>query len=145
MFKKIISGIIKKDGVMASNNVVAKFKDSTIMKGTTSDFFPNKKFFHLELSDGKTININMEQLKALFFVKDLEGDKDHKKTYGDAIPGGGRKIQIKFSDGEVITGYSQGYSPERQGFFVAPADTSGNNERIFIVNSATEKVTFPQT
>lgn len=128
---------------MALNDVVAKFKDGTILKGKTSDFFPNKQLFHLEKQDGKTVDINVEQLKALFFVKELTGNKSHKKTYDDVIPGGGRKIQIMFSDGEVITGYSHGYSPNRTGFFVVPADTKGNNERIFIINSATEKIIFP--
>ncbi|MEE8328805.1 MAG: hypothetical protein V3R54_02615 [Thermodesulfovibrionia bacterium] len=128
---------------MALNNVVAKFKDGTILKGKTSDFFPNKKLFHLEQQDGKTVDINIEKLKALFFVKELIGNKSHKKTYDDVIPGGGRKIQVMFSDGEVITGYSHGYSPNRSGFFVIPADTKGNNKRIFIINSATEKITFP--
>jgi hypothetical protein len=127
---------------MSKNLVVARFKDGSLLKGQTSDFFPNKAVFHLELTDGKIMEINAEQLKSLFFVKDLTGNKDRVDTYDETIPGGGKKIEILFTDGEKLVGYSQGYSPARQGFFILPANRNGNNERIYIVRSATEKVTF---
>lgn len=124
------------------NKVVVRFKDGVIMKGQTSDFFPNKKEFHLEVQTGEIVSINTEQLKAVFFVKDLEGDKNRKDMYDDIIAGGGRKIEVQFADGEVIVGFSQGYSPDRIGFFFIPADKKGNNDRIFVVTSATKKITF---
>ena len=127
---------------MTPNKVVARFKDGTMMKGTTADFFPNKNVFHLIVTNGETLTVNTDQLKAIFFVKDFQGDKDRKEIYADNIPGGGRKVQITFSDGETLTGFSQGYSPDRPGFFVVPADTKNNNERIFVITSATKKVTF---
>jgi len=127
---------------MEPNKVVARCKDGTVLKGTTIDFSPNKKDFHLELLKGEIINIDVEKLKALFFVKDFIGDKNRNDIYNDVVPGGGRKIQVKFKDGELLTGYAQSYSPSRLGFFVIPADIQGNNERIFIINSATEEVAF---
>jgi hypothetical protein len=39
-----------------------------------------------------------------------------------------------------VVGYTLAYSPDRQGFFMTPADLQGNNERIFVVKSATEKI-----
>ncbi len=33
---------------MLLNQVVARFKDGTILKGKTNDFFQNKRLFHLE-------------------------------------------------------------------------------------------------
>ena len=127
---------------MALSKVVARFKDGAVMKGHTSNFSPGRNNFHLELSSGEKVNIETEHLKALFFVKDFTGDGNRKDAYNDVISGAGRKIQIKFKDGELIAGYSYGYSPDRLGFFIIPADTKNNNERIFIVNSATEEVTF---
>ncbi|MBI5664637.1 MAG: hypothetical protein HZC49_06075 [Nitrospirae bacterium] len=127
---------------MILNKVVARFKDGTLMKGTTADFFPTKKEFHLTLMSGEIVQIDVERLKALFFVKDLEGNKDHKEEYSDVVPGGGRKVRIEFNDGETVIGFSQGYSPNRQGFFVIPADRKSNNERFFVVVTATNKVTF---
>jgi hypothetical protein len=127
---------------MQPNKVVVKFKDKTMKKGTTSDFLPNKSQFHLEETNGQITEISIEELKALFFVKDFEGNKNHQDKYDDNIAGGGRKIKVKFYDGEIVVGYTLGYSPDRQGFYVTPADLQGNNERIFIVKSATEKIEF---
>lgn len=125
---------------MLANKVVAKFKDQNVLKGKTNNFFPNKSSFHLELVDGERIEIHTEELKALFFVKSYEGDKRHEKSYGDTVPGGGRRIRVRFRDGETIVGFTTGYSPDRPGFYLVPADLKGNNERIFVVASATEAI-----
>ncbi len=125
---------------MVTNKVVVRFKDNTILKGKTNNFFPNKTSFHLELFDGEQMEIHLEDLKALFFVKSYEGDQHHRKSYEDKVPGGGRKIQVRFSDGETIVGFTTGYSPDRAGFYMVPADLKGNNERIFVVVSATEAI-----
>jgi hypothetical protein len=86
--------------------------------------------------------IEVEALKAVFFVKDVEGNKDYNETYQDVIQGGGKKVQVEFDDGEIIVGYVLGYSPDRQGFNMTPADLNSNNERVFVVTSATKSVTF---
>lgn len=125
---------------MVTNKVVLKFKDKTVLKGKTNNFFPNKTSFHLELVNGEQTEIHLEELKALFFVKSFDGDKRHEKNYADKVPGGGRKIKVKFSDGETITGYTTGYSADRAGFYMVPADLKGNNERIFVIASATEAI-----
>ena len=127
---------------MEPNKVVAKFKDNTLAKGKTNDFFPNKTQFHLEDMNGNIVEISIEDLKAVFFVKDFKGNKDHEDNYNDEIAAGGRKMKVRFFDGETVVGYTLGYSPDRQGFYMTPADLHGNNERIFVVKSATEKVEF---
>jgi hypothetical protein len=125
---------------MEPNRVVVKFKDNTVSKGKTNDFFPNKTQFHLEEMNGDIVEISIEDLKAIFFVKDFEGNKNHKDNYSDEIAAGGRKIKVVFFNGETVVGYTLAYSPDRQGFFMAPADLQGNNERVFVVKSATEKI-----
>lgn len=125
---------------MEPNKVVVKFKDNTIAKGKTNDFFPNKTQFHLEEINGGIVEISIEDLKAVFFVKDFKGNKNHEDNYNDEIAAGGRKIKVRFFDGETVLGYTLGYSPDRQGFYLTPADLQGNNERIFVVKSATEKI-----
>jgi hypothetical protein len=127
---------------MQENKVVARFKDGSTKKGITSDFFPNRVTFHLKLATGEILDINVEELKAVCFVKTFEGDKSHMDKYSDHVPGGGREVSVKFSDGELMIGYTQGYSPTRSGFFLIPADLKNNNERIYVITSATEKVTF---
>jgi hypothetical protein len=127
---------------MAPNKVVIKFKDNSVVKGKTSDFFPNKAQFHLEEMNGEISEISIEDLKAVFFVKDFKGNKDHQDNYNDHIAAGGRKIMVLFNDGETVVGYTLAYSSDRPGFYMTPADLQGNNERIFVVKSATEKVEF---
>ena len=127
---------------MEQNMIVVKYKNQTVLKGKTNDFFPNRNRFHLEKMDGTITDIVVEDLKAIFFVKDFEGNKNHKDRYNDAISNAGKKTKVRFLDGEIIYGYTLGYSPERQGFYLTPADLEGNNERIFIVLSATQNVQF---
>lgn len=125
---------------MIKNKVVVQYKDKTLKKGSTSDFLPNKQTFHLELTSGEIIEISTENLKAVFFVKDLDGDNSYQEQYTEGIPGGGKKIKVQFSDGESLVGFSQGYAPNRPGFFLTPADKKSNNDRIFIIKSSTESV-----
>ena len=127
---------------METNKVVARFKDGSIMKGKTIDFFPNRTSFHIETLSGNREKIEVEQLKAFFLVKDFEGDNNYTEDYTDEVIGAGRMIRVTFSDGESITGYTLGYSPDRQGFYITPADVNSNNIRIFVVNSASEKIEF---
>jgi hypothetical protein len=127
---------------MEQNRIVVKYKNQTVLKGKTNDFFPNRTRFHMEQMDGSVRDIVVEELKAIFFVRDFEGNKDHKDSYNDSLSNAGRKTKVKFKDGEIIYGYTLGYSPERQGFYLTPADLGSNNERIFIVTSATENVQF---
>jgi hypothetical protein len=128
------------EDAVEQNRIVVKFKDHTVLKGKTNDFFPNRIKFHLELLDGSIKEIKVEDIKAIFFVKDFEGNKNHKDSYNDAMSSAGIKTKVKFKDGEIIYGYTLGYSADRPGFYMTPADLGGNNVRIFIVKSATEKV-----
>lgn len=125
---------------MVTNKVVIRFKDGTVLKGKTNNFFPNKNSFHLQQLNSDLVEIQIEQLKAVFFVRDFDGDKSHVNAYTDKVLGGGRKIEVHFTDGERIIGYTTGYSPERAGFYLVPADLKGNNERMFVVRSATKKI-----
>jgi hypothetical protein len=127
---------------MQQNKVVMHLKNGSIRKGVTNDFLPNKPRFHFTGMDGSIEPVDIDSLKALFFVKDIEGNKDYKESYNDIIQGGGRKIRVEFADGEVIIGYVLGYAPNRPGFIMAPADANGNNNRIFVVASATRHVEF---
>ena len=127
---------------MPINQIVVNLKNGSMLKGNTNDFLPNKATFHLRDRDGNVQEINVNDAKAIFFVKDLDGNKEHNYAYDDVIPGGGKKISIDFEDGEKIVGYALSYSPGRQGFFMTPADLGGNNERIYIVSSSVKNVEF---
>lgn len=126
------------------NLVVARYNNGSTIKGYTEDFFPNRPHFHIHLRPGETVPVKMADLKAVFFVKDLLGDSTHKKTrtFGAAGHDGGhgKKIAVQFKDGEVLTGHTLSYLPGKQGFFVFPADTGGNNTRVYVLDAATRNV-----
>lgn len=127
---------------MDDQKLVIKYKDGSIIKGQSTDFVPERQFFYLELVEHGTRKIDIEELKAIFIVKDFEGHKEHKKVYKDVMPWGGQKVKVEFTDGEVITGYTSSFSTGKYGFFLTPADREGNNKGIFVVKSATNSINF---
>lgn len=125
------------------NMVVVHYANGNIVKGTTGDFFPNKNSFHLQENGSEAMSeIHVQELKAIYFVESFEGDPSFNEKSDVERTGFGRKIQVQFKDGEVQYGYTQGYAPNRPGFFVAPCDAESNNVRLFVVTAATEKVQF---
>ena len=125
------------------NMVVAHYQDGRILKGYALDFFPNKESFHLEREGtGESTEVKIAELKGVFFVKTFEGNASATRRVDTERAGMGRKIKIEFTDGETLLGYTSGYSPARKGFFVFPIDPDDNNEKVFVITSATTTVGF---
>ena len=132
---------------MAQNKIVVRYQDGRMLKGNTDDFFPGKEVFHVtqQMSPpSKPLEIRVSELKAVFFVKDLTGDSKRQdlNDFSVSNPSIGRKIKVVFKDGEVLMGTTQGYQPNRPGFFLVPIDPKSNNDRCFIVLAATKEVSF---
>ncbi len=126
------------------NRIVVHYKNGNIVKGITHDFVPEKPKFHLVHQDGRIEDVDTELLKAVFFVKSYEGNKDYQDAKGfakiDPIKFRGMKIKVTFFDNEVIYGATMGYNKNRKGFFIFPADPDSNNIRIYVVASAIKEV-----
>lgn len=128
--------------------VVLRYLDGKLIKGYTNDFLPNKPSFHVHpvetgLTD-KGIEVVVNQLKAIFFVKDFTGDPSYtdRKHSAESKQPVGRKVEVKFVDGEVMVGFTVGYDPKRPGFFLTPTDSEVNNLRVYAVSSAVRAVRF---
>jgi hypothetical protein len=123
-----------------SKHVVARYQDGRVLKGTSLDVDPNRLIFHLRPADGPAIQVNLSDLKALFFVRNLNGDAarddqqildpDDPRSRGSAI------VRLGFADGETITGLTIAWPPRKQFFFVVPVDTGSNNVRILVNRDA---------
>ena len=125
------------------NKVIVQTTNGEIIKGHTNDFSPHKDFFHLkEEASEETLEIDVFDLKAVYFVKTYEGNPNHDERTDAERSGLGKKIKVLFKDGEKLFGYTQGFSPNRPGFFVFPVDADSNNDRIFVVSSATDEIDF---
>ena len=62
------------------NNVVARFADGRIVKGVSMNVDITKPACHVRTSDGKMEEVRLADLKALFFVKSLDGDSAHNEA-----------------------------------------------------------------
>jgi hypothetical protein len=117
---------------MESIKVVVRYADGRVLKGFTQDFFPNKDRFHLhpvEGTPGKGIEIRIRDLKAVFFVRDFDGNPKYneRKSHLADEKFQGRIVEVTFADGEILVGSTLGYDPKRQGFFLFPRDSESNN------------------
>jgi len=125
------------------NKVVVRFRDGRMIKGYTYDFNPRKEVFHVTESQcaKEVVEVSNSQLKAVFFVKTFEGNKDHRRPDDFSVESldsvHGLKVKVAFFDGEVMYGSTNGYTPHRKGFFIFPADEESNNERVFIIREST--------
>ena len=133
------------------NLVVARYRDGKMVRGVTHDFGPQKKVFHVSTRekhgrtlDGKAFEISLSELKAVFFVKSLEGRQGPpslKEVVEEKLEAPGlMKVRITFFDGEILLGTTHGYNPEREGFFIDPLERDSNNLRVFVVSSAVKEV-----
>lgn len=128
-----------------SLRVVVRFANGQTLKGTTQDFRPANARFHLIPADGAAVvDVHMDLLKAVFFVRDFAGSAERAKLRGFlAAPPEtslGKKVAVRFRDDELLCGYTLSFSPDRTGFFMSPADVGSNNLRIYVVTSAAAEI-----
>ena len=123
-----------------SNKVVARYTDGRIVKGTSLDVDPARPVFHVLQPPGPAIEVKLADLKALFFVRTLEGDPKHDDSKevaaGDPRARGSKLVSIKFADGETVVGITIRFPPNRPYFFVVPVDPKSNNIRILVNQAA---------
>lgn len=127
-------------GSQKTSKVIAHLLDGSLIKGTSANFSPTRAKFDLEDVDGVKHSIHVKELKALFFVRSLEGRVDrHARKGFFADETKGNKVMIEFFDGEVLFGYSEDYVHHPNGFFMIPGDPDSNNEKVFVVHSSTKR------
>lgn len=128
--------------------IVARFRNGQTTKGYSRDFFPNKPAFHIfensERASGDPVQVRVNELKAVFFVKTFEGDAEYKerKEFLNGDKSSGRRVEVTFEDGEMLQGSVLGYNPKQSGFFLFPVDGESNNMRVFVVNEAVKDLRY---
>lgn len=121
------------------NNIVARYADGRIVKGTSLDVAQDRPNCHVRTAEGAMVEVELKDLKALFFVKSLDGNAAHVE--GDNIAAtdprlrGAKLVEVKFHDGERVVGLAMRYPPNKPYFFLVPVDAKSNNLRI-LVNQA---------
>jgi hypothetical protein len=123
-----------------SSKVVARYIDGRLLKGVTMDVDPTRPTFHVRPPGGQAMAVELNELKALFFVRTLEGNpgyREHRRLEpGDKRAHGSTIVSLRFADGEEIVGLTIRYPPNRPYFFVVPVDPASNNIRILVNRAA---------
>lgn len=133
---------------MEPSRIVVRYRDGKTLKGTTRNFFPNKAVFHVgrqgATGPGGVVEVKLEDLKAVFFVRDFTGNPMHneRKRLSPGERPQGRLMEVTCKDGEVMVGTTTGYDPKRPGFFLFPIDPTSNNARVYMVSGAVGNVRF---
>ncbi|NOQ21992.1 MAG: hypothetical protein GQ565_04990 [Candidatus Aegiribacteria sp.] len=129
------------------NKIVVHWKNGEIAKGNTTDFSSARPTFHLKTMDDPLCveEVKLDILKAVFFVKDFEGNSAHEDAHDfSKAPACGKHIIITFYDGEKFYGTSETIHRDRSGFFIFPIDTDANTIRAFVINSFIESVNLTE-
>ena len=122
------------------HKVVARYRRGRVLKGHVREIDVNRGRFRLETPGGHVVEIVLADLKALFFVRSLNGDanrhEDRIPDPGDPRLATSRLVTLVFEDGEVMTGLMQTYPTSEPFFFLVPVDVESNNIRILVQRAA---------
>ena len=119
--------------------IVVHMAGGGIRKGVTHDFEPAGPMFHLLPAEGGgvPIRIRLDEMKALFYVKDYLGNRDYvSQQRFERVQRTGLKVILTFHDGESIYGTIAEEDEPADRFFVYPADDRDNNIRLFVMRSS---------
>lgn len=128
------------------NRIVVRYADGRMAKGYCQDFFPPRGHFHLWQSPSalsrERVTIPIGHLKAVFFVRDFDGNPLYVQDPSVTRFGNGRRIAVTFLDDEELAGTTMNDQAGAQGFFVQPLDPHSNNIRAYVVSRAVRHVRF---
>jgi len=131
-----------KKGRKKWHKIVAHYLDGRLLKGSTSDFNAALETFHILDTLENEHLVSVAELKALFFVRQLDGNPEYKERKGfHRTRKKSFKVMVEFHDGELLFGFTYAsYRQDSPGFFMFPGDPNSNNLKMFVVRSATKRV-----
>lgn len=122
--------------------VVVRSLDGRVVKGRTTDFHPDAEHFHVHPPSAVSPErIEKRGLKAVFFVRSLEGNpdyQDHREFRSES--GVRRKLWIEFKDGEQMAAWPVSAFLGREGFYALPTDRASNLEKAYVFRDAVRTV-----
>lgn len=125
---------------------VVHFKNGEIEKGFTDNFsffcetFDLVKMDKQTKEETQTLEIRLEDLKAVFFVKDFDGNPDYQPNHNTERYGFGDRVEVVFQDDETLVGYTTRYKEDNKGFILYPADPKTNNDVVAVIRSAARSI-----
>ena len=124
--------------------VVLHFRDGvTDHCRLAAEFSPRDVEVEVESDDHRRRRVRVDDLKAVFFLKDpRQRQMDLERDGSDATNDGAAVARVEFFDGEIIRGRVSHYSVENTGFWLYPSAPESNNARIFVVARSLQTVSL---
>ncbi len=125
--------------------VIVRTRDGEVIPG-----FANQdrisKTLKIITQQGKEQKFSIDKLKAVFFVKDFQGNPEYdeikflnKQSVSSMV-----WVRVEFFDGEVLEGKIPNNMEliSSPGFYLSPSDRDTNNKRVYVIKSALKDFTF---
>ena len=134
-----------------NQRVILRFVDGKMLKGFIRDLKIAEEYLYIEDESNHQHKVRLKELKAIFFVRKFEGERQHqeRKSFTGTLPGS-KRVFVKFKDGESIMGNMEGEIPWERGFFlesmkektftIIPVDEDSNNTKILVVTTSVKDV-----
>ena len=125
--------------------VVVRTRDGEVIPGFANPGGMNNTL-KIITQQGKEQKFSIDKLKAVFFVKDFQGNPEYdeikflnKQAVSSMI-----WARVEFFDGEVLEGKIPNNMEliSSPGFYLSPSDQDTNNRRVWVVKSALKNFTF---
>ncbi|MBI3933404.1 MAG: hypothetical protein HY316_01845 [Acidobacteria bacterium] len=127
--------------------VVIAYLDGRRVQGYVFDFSPMRETCRIFPSQtahaGEDEVVELKRLKAIFFLQDVVGDPA-VTAIKSPVASQRRRLEVYFHDKERLEGTTEGYSKDRQGFFMVPEDPTGKILRVFVINRNVKEVKWLQ-
>jgi len=129
-----------RDFLAGRHKLIARLKSGKSLKGYLKSQSIARGQLHLTTFEGQEITVDIEKLKAVFFVRDFQGNKSYfeNKLLREDPERIGLRARVRFDDNETMEGVVENSLELLQGpgFFFWPADHSANNLLVYVVKSA---------
>jgi len=114
------------------------------MKGYIHDLSAQKErfrlFFEQDTTRGEGMEVHMKDLKAIFLARDFVAGTEYRESQELNVQNQSRKAEVTFRDGEKLVGTTEGYNPQKYGFFLVPADLRSNHLRVFVITRNAKQI-----
>lgn len=130
---------------MFEERVVIHYLDGRTLSGYGDSFLPWEEEVLVKDHLEQMVYVQLAEVKLICFVRqhDSDGGATHQPSpplQFVAVPG--RRVHLKFRDGEEIVGLASLEAPPRGGFFLTPLNPNSNNRRVFVNLAAIENFRF---
>lgn len=124
----------------AFGKVIVRTRDQQLFRGFSKAEFIDDQNVRIIDAKGNQQSFPLQDLKAVFFVRDFQGDPSYRavRFFAKEDPAPWLWVQLTYQDGEIMEGRVRN-SPallDGAGFYLWLSDEGANNVLVYVVKSA---------